>query len=173
MTRTDAQAKLTVGDRLPALSLPAAPDGRRVNLREQSRQSRVILILARGDERSRGYATALADAAESIRLWDSRLAVVIEDDVRAAHDLHDALGAQATVLADPERVGRALFDTGTGPTILVIADRYGQIYFVQVATHVETLPAPSEIEEWVKYLATQCPECGVIDDPGYGEWQLG
>lgn len=170
---TDTQTKLSVGDRLPAITLPAAPDGRRVNLREPSRHSWVILVVARGDERSRGYATTLADAAESIRLWDSRLAVVVEEDLRAAHDLHHALGAQVTVLADPECVGRALFDTGTGPTILVIADRYGQIYFVQVAAHVEALPAPNEIEEWVKYLATQCPECGVIDDPGYGEWELG
>jgi hypothetical protein len=27
-----------------------------------------------------------------------------------------------------------------------------------------------EIEEWMKFLATQCPECGVIDEPGHGEW---
>ncbi|HJU65394.1 MAG TPA: hypothetical protein VJ596_06935 [Gemmatimonadaceae bacterium] len=41
---------------------------------------------------------------------------------------------------------------------LVVADRYGHVYFVQQAGLGHELPPPQEVEEWLKFLATQCPE---------------
>ncbi len=45
---------------------------------------------------------------------------------------------------------------------LLVVDRYGQIYDARTASG---LPSVGELEEWFKYLATACPECGVVDDP--------
>ena len=48
---------------------------------------------------------------------------------------------------------------------LLIVDRYGQVYAVHEADETAELPAPEALTEWFRFLATTCPECGVIDDP--------
>jgi hypothetical protein len=48
---------------------------------------------------------------------------------------------------------------------LVVADRYGQVYAVHDAGAADEMPGPHELEEWFRFLATACPECGVLDDP--------
>ncbi|MGH2444467.1 MAG: hypothetical protein ACRDGD_00280 [Candidatus Limnocylindria bacterium] len=51
---------------------------------------------------------------------------------------------------------------------LLIVDRYGQVYAVTDAADVADLPDADALEEWFRFLATACPECGVIDDPLLG-----
>ena len=53
---------------------------------------------------------------------------------------------------------------------LVIVDRYGQVYDVVEGADAEVLPSAAALEEWFKFLATACPECGVIDDPRERSW---
>jgi hypothetical protein len=53
---------------------------------------------------------------------------------------------------------------------VVIVDRYGQVYDVTSTGHADSLPTAASLEEWFKFLATACPECGVIDDPRPREW---
>jgi hypothetical protein len=48
---------------------------------------------------------------------------------------------------------------------LLVVDRYGQVYDARDAATVADLPSPAELEEWFKFLATACPECGVLDEP--------
>jgi hypothetical protein len=48
---------------------------------------------------------------------------------------------------------------------LLILDRYGQVYATFDAAEAVDLPSPDDLEEWFRFLATACPECGVIDDP--------
>jgi hypothetical protein len=48
---------------------------------------------------------------------------------------------------------------------LLIVDRYGQVYDVTDAAQAEDLPDVGALEEWFRFLATACPECGVLDDP--------
>lgn len=48
---------------------------------------------------------------------------------------------------------------------LLMVDRYGQVYDVVDAADASALPTATELAEWFKFLATACPECGVIDDP--------
>lgn len=51
----------------------------------------------------------------------------------------------------------------------LIADRYGEIYEVETADD-HRLPTADELIEWFRYLSTQCPECGVLDESGAGAW---
>lgn len=53
---------------------------------------------------------------------------------------------------------------------LVIADRYGQVYHCADASDEASLPRSAELVEWFRFLATACPECGVIDDPRPGAY---
>ncbi len=48
---------------------------------------------------------------------------------------------------------------------LLIIDRYGQVYDVTDAADAEQLPQVAALEDWFRFLATACPECGVLDDP--------
>jgi hypothetical protein len=42
---------------------------------------------------------------------------------------------------------------------VVVADRWGEVYFVQQAARASKLPSPEELIEWVRYVQIQCPEC--------------
>lgn len=53
---------------------------------------------------------------------------------------------------------------------VAIVDRYGQVYEAISARHVESLPDAEALEDWFRFLATACPECGVIDDPRERDW---
>lgn len=48
---------------------------------------------------------------------------------------------------------------------LLVVDRYNQVYAVHDAGDASDLPDADALEEWFRFLATACPECGVIDDP--------
>lgn len=48
---------------------------------------------------------------------------------------------------------------------LLIIDRYGQVYAIHDAADASALPDAHALEEWFRFLATACPECGVLDDP--------
>ena len=48
---------------------------------------------------------------------------------------------------------------------LLIVDRYRQVYAVHDEADAARLPDADALEEWFRFLATACPECGVIDDP--------
>jgi hypothetical protein len=53
---------------------------------------------------------------------------------------------------------------------LVIVDRYGQVYETTDAQDAAGLPDAPALSEWFKFLATACPECGVLDDPSDRDW---
>ena len=41
----------------------------------------------------------------------------------------------------------------------VIADRWGEIFFVSAASNDDELPAPDELIGWLQYVQVHCPEC--------------
>ena len=47
---------------------------------------------------------------------------------------------------------------------VLVVDRYGQVY-AAFDGKADALPDASDLEEWFRFLATACPECGVLDDP--------
>lgn len=47
---------------------------------------------------------------------------------------------------------------------LLVVDRYGQVYAAHDEADVASLPTPHDLEEWFRFLATACPECGVLDE---------
>lgn len=52
---------------------------------------------------------------------------------------------------------RCVLRRGGDSPYVVVADRYGHVFYaVEASGH--QFPAPRELEEWVKYLGTLCPE---------------
>jgi hypothetical protein len=168
--RMNTPQRLGAGDRLPPLVLPAAPEGEPRDLRAPSRDALVLLLLPRRYDAWTGYLDGLARAAGEIEHWYARVRVVVAGGLEPATELHGQLRGRLTVLADAGQEAFRRMGMTPGGAALVIADRYGQIYEVVEAGAPGELPLAGEIEEWTKFLATQCPECGVIDEPGHGEW---
>jgi hypothetical protein len=42
---------------------------------------------------------------------------------------------------------------------VVVADRWGEVYYVDEADRASDLPAAGDLIEWVQYLRNECPEC--------------
>jgi peroxiredoxin len=42
---------------------------------------------------------------------------------------------------------------------VIVADKWGEIFYVATASDVVDLPPAQELLDWVSYLQTRCPEC--------------
>ena len=77
----------------------------------------------------------------------------------------DALAARAADFAAWDGRVIEIGADGREAHRLLILDRYGQVYAVHEEASTDDLPDADALEEWFRFLATACPECGVIDDP--------
>jgi hypothetical protein len=146
----------SVGSVVAPLRLASAPSGAPLELRRWGREATVLLRLDDVDcARCREYLKELDRRRADLALWDGRVVVVVPGGVEQARRLKEELGLGLSVAADPD--GRAPLAGASGPAWLV-ADRYGQVYYAASGGAEHRLPDPRELEEWLKFLATQCPE---------------
>lgn len=156
MPTSRVRSGIAVGDRLPNLRLPRADSGHPRPLRGPHRDAVVVIALHDpGCDECARFLGRLARARPRFRLWDGSVRAVT--DSHAAGPLQDELGDAVDVLVDTDRKLLDRLDVSAGPVTLV-ADRYGQLFDLSYAGAAHTLAAPRELEEWLKYLATQCPE---------------
>ena len=94
----------------------------------------------------------LVRAAPDFADWGGRVVVIVPGSVADATDLRAALSLPFTVVS--ETPGTHLLDRAG----VIIADRFGQIFAVDDAGTEHALPPPREVEEWLKFIGTQCPE---------------
>jgi hypothetical protein len=45
------------------------------------------------------------------------------------------------------------------PAAVIIADRWGEIYFIRAGVSVADLPSVTEMMEWLRSIQHECPEC--------------
>lgn len=91
--------------------------------------------------------------------------VIVAPGNGAAAEYRDRLAEAEPRFAAWDGRVRWLHPDGEDDHRLIVADRYGQVYAVHDAARVDELPGPDDLEEWFRFLATACPECGVLDDP--------
>lgn len=157
MASTNPLSRLPrVGSRLPMLRLATAPSGAPVDLRRWGREATVLVWIDDSScERCRAYVQELDRHREDFAAWDGRVIVVVPAPLEEAARLKRDLDLHLIVAGDPEH--RSPLAGAEGPALLV-ADRYGDVYYVTEADARHALPGPRELEEWLKFLATQCPE---------------
>lgn len=143
--------KLGVSGFLPHFELPAAPDGDPVRLRESGGKI-TVLVTVHGASCTGclDYVRSLTAIAGELEVWDGRLLVVVPGELHAAARLP---APAARVLADEH----ARIADASHATVLV-ADRFGQIFHASDAGASHELPPAHELEGWLKYLGTLCPE---------------
>ncbi|HEX7123605.1 MAG TPA: redoxin domain-containing protein [Gemmatimonadaceae bacterium] len=143
---------LAVGAFLPYLELQSAT-GRSVQLRSPGRSSTVLVRIhhARCAE-CLAYLEELSRAVSDFAAWDGRVVVVVPGTMADAERAKAGPARPFTVLADEEH------QVPLDGAAVVIADRYDQIYHLAEAGEGHALPSPVDIEDWLRYIATQCPE---------------
>jgi len=160
---------LAPGDRLPRLELSDAGGGP-VRLRDPAHGAVVVAYLARPEAaEAREYLAALRAMEPEFRQWYGRTVVITGPETGVAGEALPSGRPASPVVPDPAgelRRGLGIEDDYA----LFIADRWGQLYAVWHGTTATDLLDIREIVEWLRFLATQCPECGVPDEPGAGEW---
>ena len=85
--------------------------------------------------------------------------------VRSTAEYLETLGSQRDDFAAWD--GRVVVEDADGEPAhrLLVVDRYRQVYAVHDAPDARDLPDAAALAEWFRFLATACPECGVLDDP--------
>src|SRR5690554_969938 len=79
------EALLRPGQRVPATSLPAVPDGRLVALREPARGAPVIVVLRSANpEEGADVLVRLTQAHHSLEIWAGRPLVIVPASVEGA-----------------------------------------------------------------------------------------
>jgi hypothetical protein len=153
---------MPVGSRLPSLYSHVA--GEELRWRDPSSGSTVAVFLQAGDrDAERAYLRDLTAAADDFRLWNGRVIVVMPDGQGAAiggTERHPTIAVVTDSEGEAEHCG-----VREGEDAILIADRWGEVYFGARGASPSALPDSAEIEEWLRFLATQCPECGVPDEP--------
>jgi hypothetical protein len=132
---------------LPHIELPIAAEGSATALRSIHGETTVIYWMHSFEcVECDQYLQALTSIVDEFRVWDARLLVCISPEIAAA--------------PSPLPFGTLLINDqfpleGTG---LIVADRYGQVFYVVRAHDGHTLPSAQELTEWLKHLGTLCPE---------------
>jgi hypothetical protein len=137
----------SVGGRLPPL---ARPDGVTVWRPQYTRHAVVLAVLhGEGCEPCTRYRDALVRSQDDFRAWDGRLVVA-----------GPALGRSpgVTQVADSSGGVSGVIDTFGGAPRVIVADRFGHIYHVEDGGPTHALSEPRELEEWLRFIGTQCPE---------------
>lgn len=162
------EAPLAVGDRLPAITLPDVASGREVRWRWAPSGASVVVFPHQDCAACREFLEQLDDAADEIEMWGARPLVVLPEE-GDTDLLAEKLGFP--VLADEDSAARRACGVDSGQVVLFVADRYGSVHEVFKVTGEHAFPPVEDLVEWTKFLGTQCPECGVPDEPGLGEWE--
>lgn len=92
------------------------------------------------------YLEKLAPASGEFDVWDARLLVIVPEARGVPTPFGKVLADEHGRVADPAWAS------------IVVADRYGHIFHVARAGMAHDLPPVRELEEWLKFLGTLCPE---------------
>src|SRR5262245_19576039 len=135
------------GARLPPLRLEAA-DGKVEDLDAPERGSPALLFVR--DE-------ALAVARPYIATWEQMLS-----DLASWFDRPRVITESARYETRIASVSAPADDwlqlaIGEHAHALIIADRWGVVYVAQQTSTFEDIPSATDVEQWLRYLATQCP----------------
>jgi hypothetical protein len=117
-------------DLLPMFTVTNAVDGALIRYQDVwQRRNLVLVVVPDNDPTRAGYVTPLIEAAPTLRANDT--AVIVTSN---------------TIPGIPS------------PGV-VVADRWGEIYYVTSAERAADLPRPDELAEWLRYVRSECPEC--------------
>ncbi len=148
---------LRLGRSVPLFSLPAVQGGRSGPGALRSRYNMVLGFLDAGVA-GESYLRSLTDVYSDIVASQARALVAVPLPLQEARMLHSKLSLPFPLLADEDgSVTRRMLGEGSNAA-LCVADRFGEVYYLQTGRDVPELPAVHTALEWLEYIQVQCPE---------------
>ena len=121
---------LSPRDLLPMFTVTNALDGALVRYQDVwQRRNLVLALVPDNDPTGTAYTKPLIEAASTLGTHDTTL-IVTSDPI-----------------------------PGIPSPGVVVADRWGEIYYVTGAARAVDLPTPDDLAEWLCYVQRECPEC--------------
>ncbi len=155
---TERSRLVNPGNRLPNLSLPDTSRHHRQSLLAPGVSATVVVLThASGCAECRAYLDTLAANRQSLLDWEGRVVVVLPEPPEEAERSAELELQPFLLLADPD--ARVTSAAKVEPPATIIADRSGEVHISHEAGAQHQFLPPNEVEDWVRYLATQCPEC--------------
>jgi len=148
---------LKVGGQVPLFVLPSSDGGKTGPGAMKSKYNLVLLFLD-GEPCSADYLRDMSENYSRILAEHARVMVVIPRPLQEVEALAREKELNFPLLTDEDgrTTGRMLAETGANA--LCVADRYGQIYFLETAPSVEQIPGVNAAIEWLEFIQIQCPE---------------
>jgi hypothetical protein len=134
-----------IGEMLPDVQLRALDGRTTIPLRSDGGQTTVVVWRHPFDcDGCDSYLQGLSETVDEFRVWDARLLIV-------GSPAGSRLVPPFALFAGND----SFLPEGAG---VIVADRYGQVFYEGRATAEHTLVAARDLVEWLKYLGTLCPE---------------
>jgi hypothetical protein len=102
------------------------------------------------------YARELGKARSAFASWDGRV-IIARPDV-PGEPAEPGGPQEPGGPAEPAHGVPTIPDRFGGAPRIIVADRFGDIFHVDDGGTGHRLPEPRALEDWLRFLATQCPE---------------
>ena len=147
---------LKVGGQVPLFVLPSVGGGKTGPGALKSKYNMVLLFLE-GGSKGNDYLQTLVDLYPRILAEHARAMIVFPRPLQEAEAIVRERQLPFPLLADNDsQTTRRML--GEANNALCVADRYGQIYFLETAACVEQLPRVEVALDWLEFIQIQCPE---------------
>lgn len=151
------QPQLRQGKIVPNFILPIASGATTGPGSLRSKYNMVLVFVGEG-EYAEAYLRSLSDAYTSILDEQARAIAIRTGWATETQELQKRLAFPFPLLIDGDgsltgrMIGRADL------AALCVADRFGEIYSLEIAPDAAQLPSMRNALEWLQYIQVQCPE---------------
>ncbi len=123
----------------------------------RGRKNLVLVLMTAWSPAARELLRDLQNAAAEFATEEAVVLPIIKGSVSDARDIIHGEHLAFPVYADEGGLAFAAVD-GDGSAAIVVADRYGEIFFSQRVPAGAMFPAADALLDWIRFIELQCPE---------------
>ena len=139
---------------VPVFTLPSVAGGVSGPGTLRSKYNMVLVFVGMGSD-AWEYLRSVVRVYPDISSEQARVIAVAVGDRQGVQQLATELALPFAVLADSDgKLTRRLLG-GEGGAALCVADRYGEVYFLQIAPDAPSLPDPQTAVDWLEFIGIQ------------------
>lgn len=149
--------RLKEGGMVPLFYLPASSGGEAGPAALRSKYNMVLAFVGAGPQ-AEAYLSSLAHAYGDIQACQAKVLAVVTLPLESMRDLASKLKLPFALLSDLEGKTTSRILGSGGQAGLCAADRFGQAFYVEIATSASALPSVETAISWLEHIQIQCPE---------------